>query len=800
MSTINSGSKQDEGAKTTTTAAAFAELGLATRTSENPSHAVHRQKPLALICLGALGVVFGDIGTSPLYVYTSVFDGALEVTTNNVLGITSLIFYTVTFVVCIKYVIFVMTADFNGEGGVFALLSQILYGKDHLTPHSILKDHSHLDHQIHSYATDSASSSQNVSRVQSVDGMVELEEKHKHHHHHHHHHHGRHHHHGHGDEASSSTTTTSSSKDDNHDHHHHDEKEAKQERSESPTSILSDSDDDSPPSSATSSYGDDHHKNEKIPHRWVLNRRLRTIYIILSMVGSGLLLGDGVITPAISVLSAVEGFAVISDKLDPAIVPITAVIVLCLFMAQSYGTAKFGNFFGPIMILWFLSLAGTGLNNIISNPSVLKAFNPAYAVGFFTNNDKEAFFSLGAVVLCITGCEAMYADMGHFGTKAVRLAWLCVVYPSVLLSYFGQAAVLIENPSIIHNTFFLSIPDKIFYPMLVLSVLATIIASQALISGAFSLTSQAVALGSFPRLSIIHTSATMHGQIFIPFVNYVLMFVCILIVIGFQTSGHLASAYGVAVCGDMLLTSVLFTSLAYLRWRWHAALLIPLALLFLAVDLAFLSSNLRKVPYGGWFPLTFAAIVVIIMYTWRSGHITLRKKIGHEQEPLDNLYDMIRNDEVTVCGGTGIFMSGVGKGIPSVMSQFLEHVPVLPENTIFLTINYRHEPFVSKSESRLTRLGKNIYRMILENGYMEHKISVDLLHQVAMMHNLDVDFAKGTFYLGNEQVAPNPNKWIGHRVFISVFNFLLQFSHKSTANSFSIPDKNTIYVGSNYIL
>jgi KUP system potassium uptake protein len=518
------------------------------------------------------------------------------------------------------------------------------------------------------------------------------------------------------------------------------------------------------------------------------------------MFGSGLLLGDGVITPAISVLSAVEGLQIASNSFEPAIMPITVILLILLFAVQRFGTEKVGTSFGPVMVMWFASLACIGIYQISFHPSIFRALNPYYAINFFKMHGLFGWECLGAVVLCITGCEAMYADMGHFGKNSVRAAWLVAVYPSLVMNYLGQGALLLGNPDKIDDPFFHSIPDPVFWPMFALSILATIIASQALISGAFSLTQQAVSLASFPRLKIVHTSKSVAGQIYIPAINVMLMVCCVLLVIGFRTSEGLANAYGVAVCGDMMLTSTMFLSLAFLRWRWNPIIIAWLAIQFGLVDLAFLTSNLRKVPSGGWFPLLFAVILVTLMYVWRSGQLALKEKIKDEQLPVETLLEQLKESKISQCEGTGVFMSGAGDGIPHVCTQFLKHVPVMHRTAIFLTIKYRHEPFVGRSESKLIQLGDGIYRIVLECGYMETTLNIDHLQEVAQINNTQIEFKDATYYLGNELVVPKKGTWIGHRIFIDLFNLLLQFSHKSTASSFKIPDRNLIYVGNNYVL
>jgi KUP system potassium uptake protein len=762
----------------------------------NPAHThstSHSRKGFLLVCLSALGVVYGDIGTSPLYVLKSVFSDPPS--KSDVVDVISLIFWALTLVVCVKYLIFVMRADYLGEGGVFALLCQILYGDQ---PHD--GDH-HEPLETNTYTNLKTAvvdahhhSSDEEDHARSLSESKELE-----------------------------LQTMDKGKEIVHEENNNQIRASSEIHTDNAKTEATDTDTEKPsipslqiepeikqqpePQAYTPPQPQPQlQHNISMPHvhevenSWIAKPMVRKAFVFLAMVGSGLLLGDGVITPAISVLSAVEGLTLVSDNVEPAIVPITCVILILLFAAQRFGTSKVGIFFGPIMLLWFFILAAMGIGNIIRYPGIFEALNPYRAISFFIRRGEQGWVSLGAVVLCITGCEAMFADMGHFGKNAVRISWMFFVYPALVLNYLGQGALLILEPETIVDPFFNMTPRYLFFPIFIVSIFATVIASQALISGAFSLTQQAVRLGYFPRLQIVHTSAYMEGQIYIPAINYLLMVCGVILVAGFQSSEHLASAYGLAVCGDMLLTSFMFLSLARFRWRWHVAAIVWLCIEFFVIDVAFLTSNLLKVPSGGWFPLLFAFLVFVIMFIWYKGERVLHRRIRKDQVPFKEFVEQLSSGEIGRCKGVGIFMSAVEEGVPSALTQFIIHMPVLPQTTVFLTLKRLHAPYVPLSKSRVIALPEGCIRVVMETGFMENKISIEELSEILHMHGIDVEIPKGTFFLGNEQVTARKSSWIGKRIVVDMYNLLLQYSHSSTAATFRIPPKSLVYVGSQYAL
>jgi KUP system potassium uptake protein len=449
---------------------------------QSPSSNAHEPSAsFGHLMLGAIGIVYGDLGTSPLYTMKEIFNGAhaVQVTPENVLGILSLIFWSIILVISIKYVLFVMRASNHGEGGIMALMALAL-----------------------------------------------------------------------------------------------------------------------------------RHRNQQ---------RQRNIIITLGLFGTALFYGDGIITPAISVLSAVEGLQIAAPVLQPFVLPVTIVVLIALFMFQSYGTNKVGLLFGPIMLIWFITLGLLGGINIFKNPYVLQALNPAYGIQFFLAHGWHAFIALGAVVLALTGAEALYADMGHFGKRPIQMAWFSMILPALTLNYFGQGALILREPASIQNPFYLLAPEWAMYPIIGLATAATVIASQAVISGAFSITSQAMQLDYIPLMQRIHTSTQTRGQIYVPAMNRLLMFLVICTVLGFGSSGNLAAAYGLAVTGTMMITTLLALVVALDSWRWSPLWTGVLVTLFLIVDSAFLGANLLKIPQGGWFPLVVGSTLFFMMSTWRRG-------------------------------------------------------------------------------------------------------------------------------------------------------------------------------------
>lgn len=575
---------------------------------------------LSLLVLSALGVVFGDIGTSPLYAFRVCFSGdpGLPVVPANVLGILSLIFWSLVLVITFKYMIFIMRADNQGEGGILALTALLMPG-----------------------------------RSERLSGSL-----------------------------------------------------------------------------------------------WTL--------IGLGVFGAALLFGDGMITPAISVLSAMEGLAVAEPVLAGLIKPLAILILVALFSLQRRGTASIGRIFGPVMLLWFFVLAGLGVFQIAGAPGVLAALNPIHAIRFLANNSARGFLTLGAVFLVVTGGEALYADMGHFGRRPIQTAWLALVFPALLLNYFGQGALLLRSPEAIRNPFFLLAPSWTVLPMVGLATAATVIASQAVISGAFSLARQAVQLGFSPRLVIRHTSPLKIGQIYVPSVNWTLMAATIALVLGFGTSERLAAAYGVAVTTTMVITTVLFFSVVRRRWSWPVWMAVLVTGSFLVFDLSFFIANLAKIPSGGWFPLLVAGIVFVGMTTWHRGRQILARRLQEELLPLDEfLGDVATNPPLRV-PGTAVFMSGTTRGVPHALLHNIKHNHVLHERVILLTVVTEEVPRVPESQrAEIRDLGEGMYRIIAHYGFMEHP-NVPALAALLTKRGFPLEPGSTSFFLGRENLISTP--------------------------------------------
>ncbi len=449
-------------------------------------------------------------------------------------------------------------------------------------------------------------------------------------------------------------------------------------------------------------------------------RDRRAVLVLLGLFGAALLYGDGMITPAISVLSAVEGLAVATPVFNQFVVPITLVVLIGLFLVQRRGTAGVGAMFGPVMLLWFLSIAALGLREVVVEPRVLLAISPTHALAFFRHNGFYSLLVLGSVFLVVTGGEALYVDMGHFGKRPIRLTWFGLVLPALLLCYFGQGAHLLRDPDAIGNPFYRMAPQWALYPLVALATAATVIASQAVISGAFSLTRQAIQLGYVPRLEIHHTSARERGQIYVPSVNWMLMAACIGLVLGFGTSTDLAAAYGVAVTTDMVCTTLLFYVVAARRWHWRPLAVLPPVALFLAVDLSFWGGNILKVPYGGWFPLAAGALIFTLMSTWKAGRQLLATRLRTGVLPLQAFIGEVEAYGITRVAGTGIFMYGDPNGTPPALLHSLKHFRVLHERVLFLAVVTEEEPRVPKEERvRVEDLGQGFFRVVLRYGFME---------------------------------------------------------------------------------
>ena len=571
------------------------------------------KRTLAL-AIGALGVVYGDLGTSPLYTIEECFHGKHAIALNdaNILGVMSLVFWSLTIVVSVKYVFFILRADNHGEGGIFALL-----------------------------------------------GLL-------------------------GDRAK-------------------------------------------------------------------MSPRLKSVVVMSGIIGAGLLYGDGVITPAISVLSAIEGLAIATTAAKPFVLPLTCGVLFLLFFLQHRGTADIGKMFGPVMTVWFLVIAALGIGQVVQEPRILSAINPVHAYGLFSKSHMHAFVVLGSVVLCFTGAEALYADLGHFGRKAIRLGWMGIAYPALLCNYFGQTALLLMQPDIGVNPFYGVVPRVLLFPMVALSTVATVIASQALISGVFSLTQQAIELGFAPRFLTVHTSREIRGQIYMPAVNYALMFGCLGVVIGFGESGRLAGAYGIAVTGTMAITSILYFLLTTRAWGWPYWKAVPLIVVFLILDLSYLGANLFKVIDGGWFTLLVAALLTLGMTTWIKGRSELIAKIG-TRLPLDLFLEDLAKRNLPRVRGTAVFMSVTPKGTSPVLLHHLKHNKVLHDKIVLLSILPAGIPFVPAAKRvQVEDLGQGFHRVVAHNGFMQRPNVPEILRQAANS-GLRIDTRDLSYILGRVTV------------------------------------------------
>ncbi len=616
--------------------------------------------PTLALALGALGVVYGDIGTSPLYTVRECFIGphAVPINPDNILGILSLVFWSMTVLVSIKYLSFVMRADNEGEGGVMALLALVIPAGNDPTP-----------------------------------------------------------------------------------------------------------------------------------------RRSRLI--LVGLFGSALLYGDGVITPAISVLSAVEGLSVATHTLEPLVMPIAFVILIGLFSVQKRGTAGLGTIFGPAMLAWFITIGILGLHSILTQAhgeiSVLQALYPWHALTFFIDNGVHGFLILGSVVLCVTGGEALYADMGHFGARPIRLAWYTVALPGLLLNYFGQGALLLAEGSAVRNPFFELAPAWALYPLVGLSTLATIIASQALISGAFSLTQQATQLGYLPRFNIIHTSGQAAGQIYIPEVNAALMVMCLLLVLGFQNSSNLASAYGIAVTITMAVTTVLFYVLARDQWRWPKLPTLAIVTLFLVFELAFLAANLVKVVAGGWFPLLVGLIVFTVLTTWKRGRSEVALLLSRAGLPLDAFLADVEINRPHRVEGTAVVMTSNPEGVPPVLLHHFKHNKTLHKRVALVSILSEKRPEVPDREKvAVTELGHGFFRVVARFGFMETPRIRHVL-RLCQAHGHAFDMMQTTFFLGRETLlSTGKSKMARWR---KRLYSLLARNAPSAASFFDIPPNRVVELG-----
>ena len=519
----------------------------------------------------------------------------------------------------------------------------------------------------------------------------------------------------------------------------------------------------------------------------------RRVLVLVILFGAALLYGDGVITPAISVLSAVEGLKVVSPSLARGAVPITCAILVLLFVVQRRGTGGIGVVFGPIMVVWFLAIAALGVRQIVAAPVVLSALNPIHALRFFAESGWAAFASLGAVVLCIAGGEALYADMGHFGRRPIALAWYALVFPALILAYFGQGAFLLNGGSAIPSAFYAIVPRPLLLPMILLSASATVIASQALISGAYSLTQQAMQLGYCPRVTVIHTSAGHAGQIYIPEINWALMVACVVLVVTFGSSERLAAAYGLAVTGTMSVTTLAYLLVVTKAWKWSLRKAIPLCAAFALVDLAFLAANVRKFFDGGWVPFGMGLVVFIGFTTWMAGRRRLSEHLAGVMLPMDMFLADVAQAGCPRVPGTAVFMTANAGGVPVLLLHHFKHNQVLHQQVVLLTIVFDQTPFVGPSDRvDVEQIGHGFYRLIARFGYMETPNVPDLL-RAARSAGLTIELARTTYYLGRETLIAGAgggmNRWRKH-----LFAFLARNSRSATTY-FGIPPNRVVELG-----
>ena len=516
--------------------------------------------------------------------------------------------------------------------------------------------------------------------------------------------------------------------------------------------------------------------------------------VMLGVAATCLFYGDAMITPAISVLSAVEGLEIVQSALQPVVVPISIGILVALFLVQSRGTAKVGNMFGPVMLVYFVALAALGVANIIAHPEILGILNPLWALKFFTYNPKLAFLALGSVFLCVTGAEALYADMGHFGRKAINFSWLTLVYPCLVLNYMGQGALLLSDPHAAINPFYLLAPESLRLPLVFLATVATVIASQAVISGAFSVTHQAVQLGFLPRLKTEHTSETARGQIYIPAVNWGLMAMVIILVVGFRASSNLASAYGIAVTGTMLITLVMLGVMMLYVWRWNRFLAIGATTLFLVVDGMYFASNITKIPDGGWFPLLVAAISFTVLTTWAKGRQLLRQRLSESALPL-SVFIKSAATSVHRVRGTSVFLSSSADVVPAALLHNLKHNQVLHGRVLILNVKVEEVPHVAQDKRlEVHDAGDGFFRVVLHYGYMQE---VDIPRDLAGITTCGEPFnmMSTSFFLGRQKLIPS-KKVPGMALWRERLFALMLKSSESAMEFFKLPTNRVVELGS----
>lgn len=618
----------------------------------------HESKRLWGLTLGAIGVVFGDIATSPLYSMRECFSvhHGLAVTDENILGILSLIIWSLICIVSIKYILFVLRADNKGEGGILALFALAM-------------------------------------------GPVKTSGGRK---------------------------------------------------------------------------------------KWL---------VFLGLFGAALLYGDGMITPAVTVLSAVEGLQVATPFFNNSIVLITVIILGFLFYFQSLGTAKIGFIFGPVILIYLVMITILGLPHVVTNPFVLHAFNPLHGFDFFIRNGFDSFWVLGSVFLAVTGCEALYADMGHFGCKPIRVGWTYLVFPALVINYLGQGALMISDPTSVDNPFFHLAPDWALYPVVIMATLASVVASQALISGVFSLTRQAISLGFCPRLRINHTSSEEIGQIYVPAMNWALMVCTIWLVLEFKTSSNLVGAYGIAVSLTMMITTIFATLVALRIWKWKPAYAYAVGFVMMAVDLMFLVANSVKIPHGGWFPLTIGLIIFAMMTTWKRGRRILAIRLRTQCDRLEDFIETPLPKNIFRAPGTAVFMTTDPEMVPPAMARNLEHNHVLHERVILLSLITREVPRVGRAKRmKLEKFPNEIYRITASFGFMESPTIQEVLDAI-QPEGLNIKMDEITFFLGRETLiaarrAGGMAIWREH-----LFSFMARNAYRAT-QFFRIPPSQVVEIGS----
>ena len=522
------------------------------------------------------------------------------------------------------------------------------------------------------------------------------------------------------------------------------------------------------------------------------------LIMIFGVLGAAMFYGDGMVTPAISVLSAVEGLEVITPAFKSFVIPITMVVLFGLFFVQRSGTAKVGAFFGPVMVLWFSVLALLGLHNIVAHPGILMAINPVYGIEFLLENKAISLLAMGNVVLAVTGAEALYADMGHFGRKPISRAWFAFVLPALVLNYFGQGALILAEPEAAKNPFFLSAPDWALIPLVALATMATVIASQAVISGAFSVTRQAMQLGFVPRMEVQHTSDKEQGQIYLPAVNWGLMVAVMILVLGFKSSSNLAAAYGIAVTGDMVITSILATVVVAKVWKWGWVKAGLLFSCFLSVELVFLAANILKIPDGGWFPLLAGMAIFIVMMTWKRGRQLLSERLKGERLELSMFLDSLGSSMPTRVAGTSIFLNADTKGVPHALLHNLMHNKVLHERVVLVSVQFFDVPYVPDIDRvEVHQLKENFWSVVIHYGFMDDPNVPGALDRCAVF-GLDFSPLETSYFIGRETLIPRLGSEMAfwrEKIFVAMFR-----NAGSATAYFKIPSNRVVELGTQVVL